>query len=154
MGLFSNRLQKTVGTDGIFSRISLRCVYRLKAFERKNIASRLAFGYGLTYTTFNYSNLEIDLIPGTDTGYVPRGMSSTKAVYPRYGISLPRRGSRSLVWAGSCEEGCAIVYWDSWWSGEVLRRFDKIFIQPGQSEVFTFGLNRQYLSSWDVERQV
>jgi len=40
-------------------------------FEAKNITPRYEFGFGLTFTTFAFSNLEIELLPGVSTSYLP-----------------------------------------------------------------------------------
>ncbi len=52
------------GTNGtLFYKEGLLVGYRW--FDAKNIAPEFSFGFGLSYTTFEYSNLK--LVPGTDT---------------------------------------------------------------------------------------
>ena len=124
--------------------------YRM--FDALNIIPRYEFGYGLSYTSFAYSNLRLQ-----------------KTV---------RYGQRDYP-AGAIKSGGAEDLWDTLASVELdvanignvngqevvqlyimrpdgtkwLRGFDKIALQPGETKSLMLDLTRRDLSEWDVIKQ-
>ncbi|KAI9376027.1 glycosyl hydrolase family 3 N terminal domain-containing protein [Aspergillus egyptiacus] len=127
-----------------------------KAFEKDGVKPRYAFGFGLTYTEFEYSDLEIQLSGGSDRGYLPPG-----------GTEIEEGGLPSL-WDIIATVNCTVANTGDVAAKEVaqlylgipggpakvLRGFEKQLIQPGESMSFVFELTRRDLSAWDVEKQV
>lgn len=125
-------------------------------FIQNNIKPRFAFGYGLTYSTFNYSTLSIarsganrSLLP-PDAGSKPSdgGLASLYDVLATVTIKVSNTGTVAAsevaqLYIGIPNSGVP----------KALRGFDKHLIQPGQSTVYTFPLRRRDLSVWDTMRQ-
>jgi beta-glucosidase len=130
-----------------------------KHFIQQKIVPRFAFGYGLTYSTFNYSSLSISVNasavrsstpPGTTTGIAAEG--GTTSLYDNIAtISISVKNTGSVAAAEVAQ-----LYINIPGSGvpKVLRGFEKQLIQPGTSVVMTFPLRRRDLSIWDVGRQM
>ncbi|KAJ5560452.1 hypothetical protein N7513_002851 [Penicillium frequentans] len=126
-----------------------------KAFEKKGITPQYAFGYGLTYTTFKYSDLEVSLAHGVSTSYTPPG-------------SVVAEGGLPSLWDVVASVTCTVANSGSVAAAEVaqlyvgipggpvkvLRGFEKQLIQPGAHKNFTFDLTRRDLSAWDTEKQI
>lgn len=125
-----------------------------KAFEKNGIKPRYAFGYGLTYTTFEYSDLEVSLADNVSTSYVAPG-------------NMIAEGGLPSLWDTVATVNCTVANSGSVAAAEVaqlyvgipggpvkvLRGFEKQLIQPGAHESFSFGFTRRDLSIWDTEKQ-
>ncbi|OGM43505.1 hypothetical protein ABOM_008056 [Aspergillus bombycis] len=125
-----------------------------RAFEAENITPQYEFGFGLSYTSFSFSDLSISNSPP----------HKSLAEYP----------------SGAIEQGGAVDLWDTIATvtstihntgprsgAEVaqlyvrlpggdfkqLRGFEKIQIAPGGSATVEFPLTRRDLSTWDVVAQ-
>jgi beta-glucosidase len=111
-----------------------------KHFTQQNIAPRFAFGYGLTYSTFNYSSLSISVNasairsstpPGTTAGMATEG--GTISLYDNIAtVSISVKNTGSVAAAEVAQ-----LYINIPGSGvpKVLRGFEKHLIQPGASVV-------------------
>lgn len=123
-------------------------------FDLKNITPRYEFGFGLSYTTFDYANLRIS-----------RTNSST-AAYPTGAVSL---GGQTDLWdeivqvtadvtnSGSVD-GKEVAQLYLGIPGEAtpvrqLRGFEKPFIAAGNTTTVQLPLLRRDLSVWDVVAQ-
>lgn len=123
-------------------------------FDLYNITPRFEFGYGLSYSSFAYSNLTIS------------SSSASTAPFPSQITRIPQGGHPQL-W-----EIVATAYIELTNTGKTaahevpqlyisipnapvrqLRGFDRIFLKPGQSEIVEFPLTRRDLSIWDTEAQ-
>ncbi len=124
-----------------------------RSFDAKNITPRYEFGFGLTYTTFNYSSLNITAITGANTQQYPQGpvleggQTDLWDVIYRVTADISNTGSVTAA-------EVAQVYIDRpGRSAKDLRGFSKINISPGQTAQVSFDLTRRDLSIWDVVAQ-
>ncbi|PCD31408.1 hypothetical protein AU210_011062 [Fusarium oxysporum f. sp. radicis-cucumerinum] len=126
-----------------------------RRFDALNITPRYEFGFGLTYTTFEYADLKLSV--------TARGANASTFPPP---TPVTQGGSESL-W-----DILAIIYVDVKNTGAVaasevpqlyvgipnapakqLRGFEKVPLQPEESKTASFSLTRRDLSIWDVVQQ-
>jgi beta-glucosidase len=103
-------------------------------YDARNVNPLFPFGHGLSYTTFDYSNLKIS------------GMASS-------GISVSVDVKNSGKVAGAEVVQLYIGYPAA--AGEppkVLRGFDKVNIPAGQTQTVKFTLTTQDISIWHIEK--
>lgn len=126
-------------------------------FLKNNITPRFAFGYGLSYTTFAYSNLKIFKTSGSDCSVAPPdmdqkppegGLDSLYDVITTVSVSVMNTGSVASaevaqLYLGIPNSGVA----------RALRGFEKHWLQPGESMEYVFPLRRRDLSVWDTTMQ-
>jgi beta-glucosidase len=129
-----------------------------KHFIRQNIAPRFEFGYGLTYSSFDYSSLRISVNASAIRSSAPSGSTTgiaaeggTASLYDNIAtISISVKNTGNVAAAEVAQ-----LYIGIPGSGvpKVLRGFEKQLIQPGASAIMTFPLRRRDLSIWDVRSQ-
>ncbi|KIM94749.1 carbohydrate-binding module family 6 protein [Oidiodendron maius Zn] len=123
-------------------------------FDTNNIEPRYEFGFGLSYTNFSYSDLNIN-----------------SSATPGPAASNVISGGRADLWEQVASVTCTITNDGAVAGKEVaqlyigmpssapeapprqLRGFTKLSLGPGESGVATFSLRRRDLSFWDVELQ-
>ncbi|KAI0125399.1 family 3 glycoside hydrolase [Xylariales sp. AK1849] len=124
-----------------------------RAFDKYQIIPRYEFGFGLSYTTFSFSDITVTRVEGADS-----------APYPSHPIV---QGGQADLWnvlaqvfanitnTGPIEGAEVAQLYVGIPNGPVrqLRGFEKITLPPGQSEIITFNLTRRDLSTWDVVAQ-
>jgi len=125
--------------------------YRL--FDARNITPRYEFGFGLSYTTFNYSDLLITKIENASTDEFPTG-------------PIVEGGHRDL-WDAIANVSAVIANTGNMSGAEVaqlyvgipgapvrqLRGFEKLALAVSGSATASFELTRRDLSVWDVVAQ-
>lgn len=132
-------------------------------FQTANITPRFEFGYGLTYTEFKYSHLQIHRHETVSTAYIPPDALDPTTPAPEGGLTS--------LWDVVATVTCTIENTGRVAAAEVpqlyvrspgdhnpgkkrvLRGFDKRVVQPGETVEVAFDLTRRDLSSWDVELQ-
>ncbi|KAH8671312.1 glycoside hydrolase superfamily [Xylariales sp. PMI_506] len=143
-GMFANYPQSNF-TEGVY------IDYRY--FDAQNITPRYEFGYGLSYTTFNYSNLRIS--------------KNDSAVISDYPTGAILQGGQADLW-----DVIATITADIQNTGELggaevaqlyvgipgapakqLRGFDKVFINTTETASVSFDVTRRDLGVWDVVAQ-
>ncbi|HYQ01135.1 MAG TPA: glycoside hydrolase family 3 C-terminal domain-containing protein [Polyangiaceae bacterium] len=104
-----------------------------RALDAANIAPLFPFGYGLSYTTFDYTGLE--LYPGNSAGSVAAQFKLTNS------------GAR----AGAEVAQLYLSYpADSGEPPRVLRGFERVVLAPGESKTVRIELDARALSTWDA----
>ncbi|EHK40687.1 glycoside hydrolase family 3 protein [Trichoderma atroviride IMI 206040] len=123
-------------------------------FDKKGIEPRYEFGFGLSYTTFAYSNISINYIEGANTypwpggPIVSGGQTDLWDAIATVSVNVKNTGS-----VAGAEVAQLYVGIPGAPTKQQLRGFEKPFLQPSQSETVTFHLTRRDLSVWSVERQ-
>ena len=107
-------------------------------YDREEIDPLFAFGHGLSYTTFDYSNLRA--VP-------PKGSSSVAA----FEVEITNSGS---IAGKEIVQGYIKVP-DSQIDRPVkeLKKFEKVLLKPGESKKILFELSERDLSFWSETNQ-
>jgi beta-glucosidase len=124
-----------------------------RAFDKDEIEPQYAFGYGLSYTSFDYSNLKVSKGSSSWTKY-PAKASILPGGNPRLFDNLVKVTATVKNTGGVSGKEVAQLYVGIP-GGPVrqLRGFEKVLIKSGKSTTVTFNLNRRDLSTWDVDAQ-
>ena len=107
-------------------------------YDREEIEPLFAFGHGLSYTTFDYSNLRA--VP-------PKGTSSVAA----FELDITNSGD---VFGKEIVQGYVKVS-ESKIDRPIkeLKKFEKVSLEPGESKKITFELTERDLSFWSETNQ-
>ncbi|KAI2607957.1 glycoside hydrolase family 3 protein [Hypoxylon sp. NC1633] len=151
-------LQNETKPDGIYelfpqSDFSEGVYIDYRAFDAKNITPRYEFGFGLSYTTFSFSGLQVVAVEGTDTSSYPSmpivegGRGDLWDVLAKVSATVTNTGSVAGAEVAQLYVGIP--------NGPVkqLRGFAKPVLEPGEATVVDFELTRRDLSTWDVVAQ-
>ncbi|PIL32144.1 hypothetical protein GSI_06850 [Ganoderma sinense ZZ0214-1] len=123
-------------------------------FDQANIAPRFEFGFGLSYTTFDYLDLKIS---GSTGGGSRQPIGPGAALDPW--LHDPVVNVTFTVTNNGTVAGTEIpqLYTSSPASAQSapfnLKGFDSIFLVPGQSTTVSMSLSRLDFSTWDVVSQ-
>lgn len=125
-----------------------------KHFIAKNITPRFEFGYGLTYTSFNYSDLQADTVGNVDTTplsqnteLVEGGVSQLWSIIAQVSATITNTGKVAAA------EVAQLYVHIPGGPAKVLRGFEKSYLQPRESATVHFQLCRRDLSTWDMASQ-
>ncbi|KAI0601324.1 glycoside hydrolase family 3 protein [Biscogniauxia sp. FL1348] len=138
------------------SNFSIEGVYiDYRHFDAKNITPRYEFGFGLSYTTFNYSNLQITPRDGANTDMYPTGAVREGGQVDLWDVLATV--SADIANTGDVDGAeVAQLYVGIPGSGvpaRQLRGFAKPFVNVSSSATVEFELTRRDLSVWDVVAQ-
>ena len=124
-----------------------------RSFLRENIEPRFAFGFGLSYTTFDYSGIEarwttqdLPMLP-PDTGFVEGGLSSLFDIVAEVNFQVSNNGFSGAAEVAQLYIGIPNA------PARQLRGFVKKHIDPGAQVHLHLGLARRDMSIWDTEKQ-
>ncbi|KAI3326150.1 glycoside hydrolase family 3 protein [Xylariaceae sp. AK1471] len=122
-------------------------------FDAKNITPRYEFGFGLSYTTFNFSNLRVTNNQSAKTDEFPTGPIVEGGHADLWGVI--GNVSAEITNTGNVDGAEVAQLYVGIPGAPVrqLRGFEKPFINVSQSVTVTFELNRRDLSVWDVVAQ-
>eukprot|EP01112_Ceratiomyxa_fruticulosa_P013049 TRINITY_DN3649_c0_g2_i3.p1 TRINITY_DN3649_c0_g2~~TRINITY_DN3649_c0_g2_i3.p1 ORF type:complete len:668 (-),score=145.17 TRINITY_DN3649_c0_g2_i3:136-2139(-) len=116
-------------------------------FDSQNIAPTFPFGHGLSYTTFQYSNLQI-----TNTSInSPYTVLANESVIYTISADIKNNGT-----VGGAEVAQLYLGFPAG-AGEppkVLRGFDKVFIAAGDTQTVSFDVTNLELGIWDSNLQL
>ncbi|CAJ1965275.1 unnamed protein product [Cylindrotheca closterium] len=106
-------------------------------FDTATIPVRFPFGYGLTYTTFEYSSLRVKVLqddPMCKKVSVAINLSNTGPVSAKEVVQLYIRPSNATVYRPHHE----------------LKAFSKILLKPSQNETLTWELTERDFAFYDI----
>lgn len=103
-------------------------------FDATGIEPQFEFGFGLSYTTFQYSGLKV----------------TTEKDSVNASLTIKNTGD----FDGAEVVQAYIAFPDSAYERpKVLRGFEKVFVKKGESAQINFQFGKTELSIWDVEKQ-
>lgn len=125
-----------------------------KAFDENDVEPRFEFGFGLSFTTFEYSSLEVsdvDIPAGLAKG--PRSVGGRADLWDEVAqvtVDITNTGD-----VGGAEVAQLYVSFpeEAEQPKSQLRGFERLGLAPGESGTATFTLRRKDLSYWDVKAQ-
>jgi beta-glucosidase len=147
-------------------------------FLARNITPRYEFGFGLTYSSFEYSKLQVDInataTDGEPTGGAPVYANGTTdnsendsvivgglaSLFESAGTVTATIANTGSATAAEVAQLYLLIPDDnvaasnsSVVNTRALRGFQKIELAPGDSRQVTFGLRRKDVSRWDTVKQ-
>ena len=152
----------TTGVDDWQSWFDEKLEIDYRYFDTHDIPVRYEFGYGLSYTTFNMSELKVEFVGDTGAGAVtaapedrPIAPGGNPALWETlYEAEVMVQNTGSVK--GDAVPQLYLTFPDSTPEGTPplqLRGFDKVEIQPSGSGTVKFELMRRDISYWDVVQQ-
>ncbi|KXJ90937.1 glycosyl hydrolase family 3 N terminal domain-domain-containing protein [Microdochium bolleyi] len=124
-------------------------------FDAKDITPRFEFGYGLSYTRFNYSNLQVSSRDNASKDEFPSGPVQEGGQIDLWDIVATVSADVKNVGSVDGAEAAQLYLGIPGDGSPVrqLRGFDKPSINATQSATVRFELTRRDLSVWDVVAQ-
>jgi len=106
-------------------------------YDRKQMDVLFPFGYGLSYTSFEYSNLTVsaDAIKDTDTLTVTVDVTNTGKVFGKEVVQLYVSDRESTVFRPVRE----------------LKGFEKVALAPGETKTVAFSLAKRAFAYWNED---
>lgn len=123
-------------------------------FDKHDIAPRYEFGYGLSYTTFTYGNLQAKLV-GNPSAYpakaavIPGGNPRLFDTVAKASITITNSGQYDSYEVPQLYVGIP----GSNQPIRQLRAFGKVYVRKGKTSKVQFTLRRKDLSVWDTVAQ-
>lgn len=124
-----------------------------RAFDKAGIIPRFEFGFGLSYTTFSYSNLQISHVPGVSTAPYPVGPIEQGGQTDLWDVLVQVTADITNTGTMAASEIAQLYIGIPGGPVRQLRGFSKVGIEPGQTVPVEFDLLRRDLSTWDVGAQ-
>jgi beta-glucosidase len=164
----SSELLNTTNPNAWQSNFEERLLIDYRHFDYYNLPVQYEFGFGLSYTTFSMSNVSIS---GESSGSI--SSPCPKDDETNSSSSTPAPGGNAALWetlytistsvtntgkvAGAAVPqlylGLPQPANEDVTPVKVLRGFEKVYLQPGESQTVQFPLMRRDLSYWDVNQQ-
>ncbi|MBQ7679585.1 MAG: glycoside hydrolase family 3 C-terminal domain-containing protein, partial [Butyrivibrio sp.] len=105
-------------------------------YDRKKMDVLFPFGFGMSYTTFAYSNMRLDKDEMTDEETLTVSIDVT---------NTGDRAGKEVVQLYVCDVESSVFR-----PVRELKGFEKIFLEPGETKTVTFTLDKRSFAFWDV----
>ena len=127
----------TYGGEGDWAPYSEGVFVGYRYYDRKCMDVLFPFGYGLSYTTFAYSNLRLsaERMRDTDVLTVSVDVTNTGSCFGKEVVQLYVGDRESSVFRPVRE----------------LRGFEKVALEPGETKTVTFELDKRAFAFWSKE---
>ncbi|RKL09690.1 hypothetical protein BFJ70_g16627 [Fusarium oxysporum] len=122
-------------------------------FDKLNIEPRYEFGFGLSYTTYNYGNLQIEKICGANITAYPTGPVMEGGQADLWDTLIKVTADIANVGQMDGAEAAQLYVGIPGAPLRQLRGFTKPFIKAGETMPVHFELTRRDLSVWDTVGQ-
>lgn len=157
----STELQETANPNAWQSNFTEGLLIDYRHFDYYNQSVLYEFGYGLSYTTFNLSGLQIEsTVPANSisarpppVATLPGGNPTLWAVLYVANVTVTNTGDTAGAAIPQLYLSLPSTIEGNPTPVNVLRGFDKIFLQPGESTGVQFPLARRDLSYWNTTLQ-
>jgi beta-glucosidase-like glycosyl hydrolase len=138
-----------------------------RAFDARNITPRFEFGFGLSYTSFEYSGLRITSVNDTDNAQAnlisnweagnpsPPGFGSSTALWlhrPAFEVTFEVKNTGAVA-GGEIPQLYLQMPSSAGEPPSILKGFSDVFLEPEESKSVTIFLSRHSLSIWDAGSQ-
>ncbi|KAH0528842.1 hypothetical protein TsFJ059_003654 [Trichoderma semiorbis] len=124
-----------------------------RAFDAKDVTPRYEFGFGLSYTTFEYSNLRIVKSEGAYAGAYPVGKIGDGGQVDLWDILATVTATIKNTGSMKGSEVAQLYIGIPGGPMKQLRGFDKVWINPRKKVKVSFDITRRDLSQWDTTVQ-
>ncbi|KAI1342599.1 glycosyl hydrolase family 3 N terminal domain-containing protein [Xylariaceae sp. FL0016] len=122
-------------------------------FDAKNITPRYEFGFGLSYTTFDYADLVISSVDADADSY-PCGPVLEGGHADLWDVIATVTATVTNTGAVAGKEVAQLYIGVPGGPAKVLRGYEKPLLAAGETTTVSFPLMRRDLSTWDTEAQV
>lgn len=122
-------------------------------FDARNITPRYEFGFGLSYTKFEFSNLLIDGNQSASTHVFPTGPTQQGGQIDLWDVVATITATVANTGAVAGAEVAQLYVGIPGAPARQLRGFEKVFLNISAGEALRFELTRRDLSVWDVVAQ-
>jgi beta-glucosidase len=124
-----------------------------RGYEKRKIKPLYAFGYGLSYTTFKYSDLDISPSKQNSLAKISFTVSKLEDKNDLLNVSftVTNTGKRAGAEVAQLYVGQENPTVDR--PIKELKGFKKVYLQPGQSQTVTLPLNQRSFAYWDEATQ-
>jgi beta-glucosidase len=149
----------TNGTDDWQSWFDEKLEIDYRYFDARNMSVRYEFGYGLSYTTFNLSNLQsvplLDAVTSApeDRPIQPGGNPALWDYIYNVTISVTNTGGYDGAAVPQLYVSFPASTAPAGTPPKQLRGFEKVFLSRKQTQTVSFQLMRRDLSYWDIISQ-
>ncbi len=120
--------------------------YGYRYYEKEGIQPAFAFGHGLSYTTFAYSNLQVEILP--KAGLIKEDADGEKAAV-KVSVDVTNTGAvkgAEIVQCYVSDLACSVER-----PVKELKAFGKVFLEPGETKTVEMTINNRGFAFYDVE---
>ncbi len=120
--------------------------YGYRYYEKEGVSPAFAFGHGLSYTTFGFSDLAVEALP--QAGVVNEEADLEKATV-KVSVKVTNTGKVAGAEVVQCyvsDTECSVER-----PVKELKAFGKVFLEPGETKTVELTINNRGLAFYDVE---